>query len=99
LYFANTIVARPLIAFAGLNPLVNQSGKYTGPTPISKTGSVRLRTGLFMPGIVAMRWNPAIRALADRLKARGKAPKQIICAAIRKLLHIVYGVLKSGETV
>lgn len=89
--------ARSIVAFAGLNPLINQSGEWTGPTPISKTGSARIRTGLFMPGIVSIRWNPAIKALADRMKAKGKAPKQIVCAAMRKLLHIVYGVLKSGK--
>jgi transposase len=88
---------RAIVAFAGLNPLVNTSGNWTGPTHISKTGSTRLRTAFYMPGIVAMRYNPAVKALADRLKARGKAPKQIVCAAMRKLLHIVYGVLKSGK--
>ncbi|MGF6286703.1 hypothetical protein ABH912_001557 [Pseudomonas sp. BT76 TE3572] len=35
--------------------------------------------------------------MKDRLKVNGKAPKQIICAALRKLLHFVYGVLKSGQ--
>lgn len=89
--------ARALVAFAGLNPLVNQSGEWTGPTPISKTGSARIRSGLFMPGMVSIRWNPAVKALADRMRAKGKAPKQIICAAMRKLLHIVYGVLKSDK--
>ena len=89
--------ARALVAFAGLNPLVNQSGEWTGPTPISKTGSARIRTGLFMPGIVSIRWNPAIKALAERMRSNGKAPLQIVCAAMRKLLHIVYGVLKSGK--
>ncbi|TRO22147.1 IS110 family transposase, partial [Ectopseudomonas mendocina] len=39
----------------------------------------------------------AIRAMAKRLKARGKAGKQIVCAAMRKLLCIAYGVLKSGK--
>ncbi|KIH80491.1 IS110 family transposase [Pseudomonas batumici] len=87
---------RAVVAFAGLNPLIDQSGNYVGPTPISKTGSASLRTGMYMPAMVAMRWNPAVRALSERLKAKGKAPKQIICAAMRKLLHLVYGVLKSG---
>ncbi len=50
-----------------------------------------------MPGIVAMRYIPAVKTLADRLKARGKAPKQIVCAAMRKLPHIVYDVLKSRK--
>lgn len=87
---------RAIVAFAGLNPLIDQSGTHFGPTPISKTGSASLRCGMYMPAMVAMRWNPAIKSLSDRLKAKGKAPKQIICAAMRKLLHLIYGVLKSG---
>ncbi|MBX8542769.1 IS110 family transposase [Pseudomonas cichorii] len=89
--------ARAIVAFAGLNPVPDQSGEYTGPTPISKTGSARLRKSLYMPGIVASRHNAVIKAQSDRLKARGKAPQQIICAAMRKLLHLVYGVIKSGK--
>ncbi|SIR49545.1 hypothetical protein SAMN05421672_1301, partial [Pseudomonas flexibilis] len=38
-----------------------------------------------------------IKALAERLRSRGKRGKQIVCAAMRKLLHIAYGVLKSGQ--
>ncbi|MCF4996180.1 IS110 family transposase, partial [Pseudomonas syringae] len=49
------------------------------------------------PGLVALKHNQAIIAMKDRLKANGKAPKQIICAAMRKLLHFVYVVLKSGQ--
>ncbi|MHC8294754.1 hypothetical protein [Pseudomonas sp. LB3P58] len=50
-----------------------------------------------MPGLVALQHNKAIMAMKDRLKANGKALKQITCAAMRKLLHFVYGVLKSGQ--
>lgn len=88
---------RKLVAAAGLNPRLHESGQLKGRTFISKIGSPRLRAGLYMPGIVAMQHNEALKALKERLKANGKAPKQIICAAMRKLLHIVYGVLKSGQ--
>ncbi|VVO45467.1 hypothetical protein PS723_06652 [Pseudomonas fluorescens] len=44
-----------------------------------------------------MQHNEAIIALKERLKANGKAPKQIICAAMRKLLHIIFGVIKSCQ--
>lgn len=89
--------ARAVVAFAGLNPMLQQSGRHEGRVRISRLGSARLRAGLYMPAIVAMTHNPAIKALSDRLRARGKSGKQIICAAMRKLLHIAYGVLKSGE--
>lgn len=88
---------RSIVAFAGLNPVVDMSGQYTGPTHISKMGSKRLRTALYMPGLVALKHNPVLIALKTRMKTRGKAPKEIICAAMRKLLHLVYGVLRSGK--
>ncbi len=50
-----------------------------------------------MPALVAMRFNPILRAFADRLRARGLAGKAILVAVMRKLLHLVYGVLKSGQ--
>ena len=47
--------------------------------------------------MVAMRHNPILRAFAQRLRAAGHAPKSIIVAVMRKLLHLAYGVLKSGQ--
>ncbi|UPQ83487.1 IS110 family transposase [Pseudomonas knackmussii] len=88
---------RALVAFAGLNPKLQESGKHRGHVTISRMGSARLRAGLYMPAVTALTYNPAITALKKRLEAKGKAGKQIVCAAMRKLLHIAYGVLKSGQ--
>lgn len=89
--------ARAITAFVGLNPQLQESGKHKGRVRISRVGSARLRASLYMPALVSMTHNPAVRALALRLRERGKTGKQIVCAAMRKLLHIAYGVLKSGE--
>ncbi|MFG3503864.1 IS110 family transposase [Pseudomonas sp. NPDC047963] len=89
--------SRALTAFAGLNPQLQESGVYRGQARISRTGSSRLRAGLYMPAVCSLKRNPAISALRDRLKAKGKSGKQIVCAAMRKLLSIAYGVLKSGQ--
>jgi transposase len=56
-----------------------------------------LRKALYFPAIVAIEHNPHIRALGVRMKGRGKCPMEIIGAAMRKLVHIAYGVLKSGR--
>ena len=50
-----------------------------------------------MPAIVARRYNPIIKDFAKRLKKAGKSNMLIIEAVMRKLLHIIYGVLKSGK--
>jgi transposase len=86
-----------LSSFAGLSPRQNASGGFTGATHISRIGCSRLRRGLYMPALTGMRYNEALKAFADRLKANGKAPKQVVCAVMRKLLHLVYGVVKSNK--
>lgn len=50
-----------------------------------------------MPALVAKRHNPVLRTFAERLAARGKPPKLILCALMRKLLHLIWGVLRSGK--
>jgi transposase len=64
---------------------------------ISKTGSAALRRAFYLPAVVACRYNPIIKVFCARLKAAGKPSLVIVVAAMRKLLHIVYGVLKSGR--
>jgi transposase len=49
---------------------------------------------LYFPAITAKRHNEIIKEFAERLHKRGKTPMQIVCAAMRKLLHIAFGVLK-----
>jgi transposase len=89
---------RQLVAFAGLNPRQYRSGSSVRRKPsISKTGSAALRTALYMPALSAMRFNPVLRAFADRQRARGLVGKALVVAVMRKLLHLVYGVLKSGQ--
>jgi transposase len=90
--------ARKVAAFAGLVPRLRQSGSCVrGRTSLSKVGSPRLRKALYFPAIAALRFNPLVRALGKRLAERGKTKMSIIGAAMRKLLHLCYGVLKSGR--
>jgi transposase len=90
--------ARQLAAFAGLAPRLHESGSSVRrKARLSKAGAPRLRKALYFPAIAAIRYNPYVRAMSERLKERGKCPMQVIGAAMRKLLHLAYGVLKSGR--
>jgi Transposase and inactivated derivatives len=89
--------AKKVVAFAGLAPALRESGQWRGNTHIAKTGDSTLRKALYMPALVAWRYNPIISTFCERLKANGKNGKAIACAAMRKLIHISFGVLKSGE--
>src|SRR6516225_8194523 len=84
------------VAYTGLNPRRHRSGtSIDRQTRISKIGNAVLRAALYMS---AMRHNPVIVALVTRLKARGRLnPKQIVVAAMRKLLVLCFGVLKTGK--
>jgi transposase len=87
---------RQLVAFAGLNPQHHQSGSSIHKhTTISRTGSPSLRHALYMPALVALRHNPILAAFAQRLLANGLPKKAVVVAVMRKLLHLVYGVLKA----
>lgn len=89
--------ARGLAAQAGLSPHRDQSGTTRDRTRLSKLGNGRIRKALYFPAIVAIRHNEIIKSFADRLSQRGKTPMQIVCAAMRKLLHIAFGVIKNNR--
>jgi len=91
--------AKQAAAFAGLVPRHRESGSSLRSRPrLSKLGTPRLRKALYFPAITAVRHNPLIKELGERLRARGKCEMVIIGAAMRKLVHIAYGVLKSGRS-
>lgn len=90
--------ARSAAAFVGLTPAHRISGaSVRGKPRMSKQGNSRLRKVLYWPAIAALRCNPIVQALGQRLRARGKHNMAIIVAAMRKLVHIAFGVLKSGK--
>lgn len=89
--------ARQVAAYAGLTPRNNRSGTIRGQTRLSKTGNARVRKALFLPAMVAKRHNPVVRSFCQRLAQYGKNKMQLIGAAMRKLIHIAFGVLKSGK--
>jgi len=90
--------ADQLAAFAGLTPQEFSSGSSVHGKPrLSKIGNSRLRKALYMPAIVARRYNPFIRAFCDRLLTKGKSKMSVVGAAMHKLLRQAFGVLKSQK--
>lgn len=89
--------AKALAAYIGVAPKERQSGSsIKGRTMMSKTGRSQLRKAFFMPALVALRYNPILIAMKQRLTDAGKSKMAIVGAAMRKLVHLIYGVLKSG---
>lgn len=88
--------AKQLACFCGVTPKVSQSGTSINRYGrMSKVGPSDLRKALFFPAMVALQYNPPMMLLKERLTAAGKPKILIIGAAMRKLVHIIYGVLSS----
>jgi len=90
--------SRAATAFVGLNPRVRQSGKSVRHrSALSKMGDPQFRAILYWPAVTAWRFNPIVHTFCERLVTNGKTKMQVIAAAMRKLLCLAYGVIKSGQ--
>jgi transposase len=85
------------VAYAGLAPMLRESGRSVRGRPQIGGGNKRLRTALYLATFNAARFNPVIRDFYERLRAAGKPKKVARCAAARKLLQIAWAVVHSGQ--
>ena len=91
--------ARQWVAFAGLDPRVFESGSSVSKKPrISKAGNKFIRQALYMPALVATRFDPHIKGYyAHMIDDNGLKKMQAICAVMRKLLHAIHGMLNAKK--
>jgi len=90
--------AEQLAAYLGLVPVERQSGSSVlGRARMSKAGPARIRAVLYMAAVVGTRYNPHVKAVYERLLARGKSKMSSLGAAMRKLVHLCFGVLKTQQ--
>lgn len=90
--------ARQAAALSGLVPIEFTSGtSIRGRPRLSKQGNPKLRAVLYMASVVALRHNPQLRAIYDRLLAKGKTKMTALGALMRHLVHIAFGILKHQQ--
>ncbi|MEQ1742895.1 MAG: IS110 family transposase [Candidatus Nitrotoga sp.] len=90
--------AEQLAAYLGLVPVERQSGSSVlGRARMSKAGPARIRAVIYMAAVVGTRYNPHVKAVYERLLARGKSKMSSLGAAMRKLVHLCFGVLKTQQ--
>lgn len=90
--------SQQLVAYAGLSPQRAESGtSVRRRTKMSKIGATRLRTLLYFPALAARRHCPHLKVFANRLTEAGKAKMVVVGAVMRKLLVLIYAILKSGK--
>lgn len=89
---------RQWVKHAGLDVRHYRSGSSVCRLPrISKCGNRYLRRALFMPALVAARFDPTLRAFYQQLLARGKRKRQALAALMRKILHAIYGMFRHHQ--
>jgi len=87
--------AKALVAFAGLDPRIKQSGNNLNTTGrITKRGSPYLRAALFLAANVARQYDQDLAKYYTKKKEEGRSHKEILCMISRKLLARIYTVLK-----
>lgn len=91
-----TLERKQVASLAGLAPITRQSGKWQGKAFI-RGGRKLLRDALYMPALVAMRYNPDLKAKYDDLRAVGKPAKVAIVAIMRKLIELANALVKAGR--
>ena len=90
--------AEQLAAYLGLIPVQWESGtSVRAPARLSKAGPAHIRGLLYMPAVVAKQHNRHVKALYERLLAKGKTKMAAIGAAMRKLVHLCFGVVRSRQ--
>ena len=91
-----TLEAGEAASLAGLAPIARQSGRWTGRSFI-RGGRASLRRALYMPALVAMRFNPDLTAKYRQLVGAGKPAKVAIAAIMRKLIVLANALLKANR--
>lgn len=88
--------AKQAASLAGLAPQARQSGRWTGRAHVCG-GRANVRQALFMPALVAARFNQDLKALYDKLTKAGKPPKVALTALMRKLIVLANALLKDNR--
>jgi transposase len=89
---------KKLVAFAGIDPTVTQSGNFSGThNRFSKRGSPYLRRAIWMSAVVAARFDPVFKAFYEKKRSEGKAYGTAIGAVARKLTYTIFAVLKANR--
>jgi transposase len=90
-----SVSRQQIAALAGVAPFDDDSGKWHGRRHCSG-GRASVRCVLYMAAMTARRFNPVIKALAERLTAAGKPHKLVMVACVRKMLTILNAVVRRG---
>ncbi len=84
---------KKLIAFAGLDPSVMESGQYIGASRLSKRGNRHLRRAIYLMTTSVVSWNTRFKAYFEKRKREGMAPQKALFATAHKLIRVIFAML------
>jgi transposase len=87
---------RPLLAYAGLDPKLKESGKWKGQTLMSKRGSPYLRETIWQAALVASVHDKGFKTIYDKQRSRGKPHKVALTYVAKKLTYVVHSVMRTN---
>ena len=85
--------SKKLIAFAGLDPSIHQSGKFLGVSKLSKRGNRHLRRAIYLMTASVVCQNPFFKAYFLKRKREGLAPQKALFAVAHKLIRVIFAML------
>lgn len=91
-----TLANKQAASLAGLAPVDRQSGQWKGKSFV-QGGRSRLRQALYMPALVAIRFNHPLKAKYEALRKTGKPAKLAITAIMRKLIVLANALIRDGR--
>ena len=81
---------KKLIAYAGLDPTVHQSGRYVGQSKISKRGNRHLRRVIWLMAVTVARHNKTFREYYLKKREEGFSYKKAIMSVAHKLIRVIF---------
>lgn len=91
-----TLTGKQIASLSGLAPITRQSGKWRGKAFI-QGGRKHLRDALYMPALVAARFNPDLKCKYQAMLAAGKPPKVALAALMRKLIELANTLIQNNR--
>lgn len=88
---------RSLLAFAGLDPVLKQSGQFSGKTKMSKRGSPYLRYALMQSALVAAHCDEGFKKIYKKYKGQGKHHRVALSHVATKLTFVVHSVMRTNK--
>jgi transposase len=89
--------ATALVAFAGFDPKLCESGQYKGYAKMSKRGSKYLRKAIYQASFIASQRDPMFKAIYTKQRSRGKAHTVALTHVANKMIHVIWSVLKNNK--